>query len=308
MTASDDRAVTFSIVGGADAGNVSINSATGVLNLDDGADFEAPTEANGDNTFEVIVRATDAGGAFVDDAIIISIADVNEAPTAAVANASGVTGAAITGALAASDPDGDALTFSIAAATLNGSVIISPDGAFVFTLAAGFVGADSFSFAATDGQLSDRATATIIVNAPSKPIVPPAPPGPTNGDDTLLGTAQNDTINALAGDNNVNGLAGDDLLLSGGGGDGIKGAVGDDRFRGNRGEDTRKGGGGDDIVKGGGGRTPCAAMAGRMSSSSAPRIATTRSAISVRGKTGSKSRTAPGHSWSCASNRMVATC
>ena len=179
------------------------------------------------------------------------VTDVNEAPVAAAFATTGDKDTVISGALTALDPDGDTLTFTEVAGPANGTLIINANGSFQFTPVADFTGTDSFTFRASDGTLSDTATATITVNP--EPVDPTAPDEPTTGDDTLIGTPLNDILNALAGNDTISGLAGDDLLIGGGGNDNIKGASGDDRLRGNGGDDMLKGGGGNDNIKGNGG-------------------------------------------------------
>ncbi|MDG1372097.1 MAG: Ig-like domain-containing protein [Paracoccaceae bacterium] len=176
------------------------------------------------------------------------VTDVNEAPVAAAFATTGDKDTVISGALTALDPDGDTLTFTEVAGPANGTLIINANGSFQFTPVADFTGTDSFTFRASDGTLSDTATATITVNP--EPVDPTAPDEPTTGDDTLIGTPLNDILNALAGNDTTSGQAGDDLLIGGGGNDNIKGASGDDRLRGNGGDDTLKGGGGNDNIKG----------------------------------------------------------
>lgn len=55
-----------------------------------------------------------------------------------------------TGALAASDEDGDALTYQIVRAPKRGSVELADDGSFTYTPAHNKVGRDSFVYTATD--------------------------------------------------------------------------------------------------------------------------------------------------------------
>ena len=179
------------------------------------------------------------------------VIDVNEAPVAAAFATTGDKDTVISGALTALDPDGDTLTFTEVAGPANGKLIINANGSFQFTPVADFTVTDSFTFWASDGTLSDTATATITVNP--EPVNPTAPDEPTTGDDTLIGTPLNDILNALAGNDTISGLAGNDLLIGGGGNDNIKGAAGDDRLRGNGGDDTLKGGGADYNIKGNGG-------------------------------------------------------
>lgn len=97
-----------------------------------------------------------------------------------------------TGRLRCSDPDGDALTFSIveppAHGTLSsaagGSGRPNADGGFSYEPAPGFVGVDTFTFRASDGSASAPATARVTVTAsdaaPSKqPQVAPPAAAPT---------------------------------------------------------------------------------------------------------------------------------
>jgi hypothetical protein len=63
------------------------------------------------------------------------------------------------------DPEGKPLTASTASATTanGGTVALASDGGFTYTPAAGFVGADTFTYEASDGSLASSATVTIIV-------------------------------------------------------------------------------------------------------------------------------------------------
>jgi hypothetical protein len=68
-----------------------------------------------------------------------------------------------------SDPDGDALTVSSAAAG-TGSVAINGDGTLTYTPAAGFTGSDTISYAISDGNGgSDSATVGVTVTSGSGP-------------------------------------------------------------------------------------------------------------------------------------------
>jgi hypothetical protein len=70
---------TFSIVGGADSAKFSINSSTGVLTFQSAPNFESPTDAGGNNVYDVTVQVSD--GSLTDtQAIAVTVTDVNEAP------------------------------------------------------------------------------------------------------------------------------------------------------------------------------------------------------------------------------------
>lgn len=74
-----------------------------------------------------------------------------------------------TGALAASDEDGDALTYQIVRAPKRGSVELADDGSFTYTPAHNKVGRDSFVYTATDpaGNVSNEARVKIKIVKPT---------------------------------------------------------------------------------------------------------------------------------------------
>ncbi|WP_301750354.1 tandem-95 repeat protein [uncultured Erythrobacter sp.] len=83
-TDPEGDAVTFSL-SGTDAALFNINSATGVVTFKTAPNFEAPTDSNGDNQYQIVVTATDGEDSSA-QAVTISVANVNEAPTAVVLN------------------------------------------------------------------------------------------------------------------------------------------------------------------------------------------------------------------------------
>src|SRR5207249_3765800 len=90
VTASDAdlpaQNVTFSIVGGADQSKFSITSG-GVLSFVAPPDFDAPTDANGDNIYVVTVQASDGNGRTATQTINVTVtalpADFGDAPDTA---------------------------------------------------------------------------------------------------------------------------------------------------------------------------------------------------------------------------------
>ncbi|WP_429161442.1 beta strand repeat-containing protein, partial [Aeromonas media] len=80
VTASDPDVgalLTYTIVGGADAGLFTINPNTGALSFVNAPNRENPSDSNGDNTYEVVVRVSD-GSAFDEQTFTIAINDVDE--------------------------------------------------------------------------------------------------------------------------------------------------------------------------------------------------------------------------------------
>lgn len=101
-------AITFSITGGADAAKFNINAQSGALTFKAAPDYEAPTDANRDNVYEVEVAATDPDGT-TKKLVRITVTDVKEGgsppqiTSAGAANAAENQTAAMT--VTAFDPD-----------------------------------------------------------------------------------------------------------------------------------------------------------------------------------------------------------
>ncbi|MBL8158825.1 VCBS domain-containing protein, partial [bacterium] len=67
-----------SIVGGADAAKFSINTSTGALSFVTAPDYEAPTDAGGDNVYDVIVQVADGQGGTDSQAIAVTVTSAND--------------------------------------------------------------------------------------------------------------------------------------------------------------------------------------------------------------------------------------
>ncbi len=120
----------------------------------------------------VVARATDASGLSSTQGFTIVVAPANRAPVS-VGDAYGATagvalGVAAPGVLSNdSDPDGDPITAVLSSGPAHGALALAANGSFVYTAAAGFAGTDSFTYAATDGDLlAAPATVTLTVVAP----------------------------------------------------------------------------------------------------------------------------------------------
>ena len=166
--------------------------------------------------------------------------------------------------IAATDPEGDTLTYSITAGNDAGLFIVdatngdiklaTPDtrtdaGDHTLTLtvtdsagntATATVTITDYAIRGTDGD--DLHTANGLY-------------GDDEGDDTIYGNAGDDHIRGGAGDDTLYGGAGDDRVFGDGGDDTIYGGAGDDHIFAEGGNDTLYGGRGDDYVSGGDGGT-----------------------------------------------------
>lgn len=76
-TDADGDTLSFSI-SGTDAGALSINSTTGAVSFASPPDFEAPSDANSDNTYSFTLTVRDPAGATASLTVSISVTDVNE--------------------------------------------------------------------------------------------------------------------------------------------------------------------------------------------------------------------------------------
>jgi hypothetical protein len=131
-------------------------------------DSNGPVDASHGYT----MSATEDGAGFnLSDMLAIA---PDNAPVASGQAVSVDENASTTVALAATDQDGDALTYSIVAQPSHG--VLSGDAPnLTYTPEVGYVGADSFTLKANDTvDDSNVATVSIAVNA----VVPPAPPPP----------------------------------------------------------------------------------------------------------------------------------
>jgi len=199
----------YSIVGGADASLFTIDAGTGALSFVAGRNFEVPSDAGGNNVYDVEVRVSD-GTLSATAAVAVTVTDVNEAPvvapTLAFTVAEGTTTVA-TG-LPASDPDAgallsyaivggaDAALFGIDAATGALSFLAPPD--FEAPGDAGGNNVYDVQVRVSDGTLTATTSIAVTVG---------------NVGEAIVGTPGNDILFALDGAFTLVGLAGDDTYV-----------------------------------------------------------------------------------------------
>jgi VCBS repeat-containing protein len=142
---------------------MSIGSASGLIAW-------TPTVAQvGANA--VTVRVTDATGLSGLQSYSVTVVATNRPPVSANDSYSVAQGGNLTvappGVLANdSDPDGNPITAVLKTGPAHGSLTLNANGSFTYVPAAGYAGADSFTYAASDGTLSgNTATANITVTA-----------------------------------------------------------------------------------------------------------------------------------------------
>lgn len=271
---ADGDAVLLSL-SGADAALFEI-AEDGVVTFVEAPDHENPSDANGDNVYEVLVTASD--GELADtQAITITVADVNEVPTlevTAVGTLSENTAVRTKVAdIVLIDPDvagnANVLTVSDPRFEIVGLELFLRDGQTVDFETEPTI---DLTVASTDGALVASANVSITVGdvgegGGTPPVTPPGGGGtapatnvPTAGPDMLNGTpgmdnlisagSGNDTVNAGAGNDAVFGNQDNDQLFGNEGRDTVFGGQGNDSVYGGQGNDEAHGNLGDDVVYG----------------------------------------------------------
>ncbi|MCO4292657.1 Ig-like domain-containing protein, partial [Solitalea sp. MAHUQ-68] len=100
----------------------------------------------------------------------ITINTINRAPLASNDNFTGQSGVIVNGSVATndSDPDGDALTYTVQASTNSGTLVMQQNGSFAYTPAAGFNGTVVYNYTVSDpcGSVA-TASLTIVINSPT---------------------------------------------------------------------------------------------------------------------------------------------
>ena len=203
----------YSISGGSDRARFSINSSTGALSFVNAPNFEAPTDTNTDNVYEVIVQASD--GTLTDtQTISVTVTNQNEAPSI-TSNGGGATASvsisenstAVTTLAATDSDDGQTLLYSISGgADLARFTIDSSTGALSFINAPNFEAPTDANtdnvyeviVQASDGTLTDVQTISVTVtDHDNEPVLA------TNGDDILIAVTAPDAFNGVLGSDTV---------------------------------------------------------------------------------------------------------
>ena len=151
--------------------------ANGTLVLRANGSFTYTPDPNFNGTDSFTYRASDGEATSAPATVTLTVASVNDVPTAQpdvyatdedealTVDAPGVLGND-------ADADGDPLTAVLAGGVANGTLDLRPDGSFTYTPNADFSGTDSFTYRASDGTAtSAAATVTITVGDTNDPPV-----------------------------------------------------------------------------------------------------------------------------------------
>ncbi len=144
VTASDidGDTHTYSITGGPDQSEFSINATTGVLTFNTAPDFESPTDAGTNNVYQLQVKADDGNGGIDVQTISVTVTDVNDAPVITSGSTPSVAenqSAALTVTASDADLPADTVTFSLTGGADQAKFAISATtGDLTFTAAPDF--------------------------------------------------------------------------------------------------------------------------------------------------------------------------
>ncbi len=168
-TFSASETVTWTLNGGDDEYEFTIDSNTGALSFTSAPNYENPTDVDSSNNYEVTVRATGTTGNTSDQTVTVSVTNVDE--TATIQGQTSETGdedgGAITGTLTVTDPDGFTNNdpFSVSTNGTNGTASIQANGTWSYTPDDHFNGTDSFIVTITDDAgFTQTQTIDITVN------------------------------------------------------------------------------------------------------------------------------------------------
>ena len=172
-----------------DGDTLTVTSAVGNFGANaflDGTDIVV--SRNGPGDVFVNYRVSD-GTVTPSGSLVVHFVAMPVAPTCADASFAGSADQALTGQLACTDGNGDAVTYAVASPPAVGVLSLQPNGMFTYTPPTGFAGQTTFRFRASDGALtSAEATATITIAAANAAPVCGEASYATDEDTTLTST------------------------------------------------------------------------------------------------------------------------
>jgi Ca2+-binding RTX toxin-like protein len=239
-TDPENAAISYS-VSGDDAAQFVFDSTTGALTFVTPPNFEAPTDANGDNLYNLVITATDG---VTQDSIDVSVRvnNINERPV--ITSNGGGDAASITineGQVAittvtSTDQEGVAPTYSLSGADAALFAIDAATGVLSFVNAPDFeapADADGNNVydvlvSASDGRTSDAQAIAVTV-------------GNVRDGMTIRGNANTNTLTGTNAEDTIDGRANNDMIAGGLGADTLRGGAGADTFFYNSIEDSKVG-------------------------------------------------------------------
>nr|WP_264010167.1 cadherin-like domain-containing protein [Mycolicibacterium flavescens] len=159
--------------------------ANGTLTLNPDGSFTYTPNANFTGTDSFTYRTSDGELDSNTALVTIAVTEVNDPPVANDDSFTTDEDRQLTGNVLDNDTDvdGNPLGAVVVSGPSNGTLTLNADGTFTYTPNANFSGTDTFTYAASDGSLSDTALVTISVTAVNDP--------PVATNDSFTGTEDN---------------------------------------------------------------------------------------------------------------------
>ena len=157
--------------------------------------------ANYSGSDSFTVKAADGKGGEAESTVTITVTPVNDAPVASNDAKTTAEDTPVSGQMAATDADGDGLTYTKGNDPTHGTLVVNGDGSYTYTPATGYVGTDTFTIVVSDGQGGTKeVTVTVeISDVSSKPLIAQNDIYDVDEDNTLRGTT------VLANDSDADG-------------------------------------------------------------------------------------------------------
>ena len=196
----DGDSLIFTVLQGPSHGSVEVNP-------DGKFTYTPDDEYEGNDSFEYQVE--DAEGLKDSATVLIEVLDVNKPPEANDKSFTVTSGNSYSGSVTATDPDEDALEYSINSnPSYAHSFSFNSDGSFSYIPDSNYTGSDQFTFTVDDGEGGiDTGEVSVTIN-----------PNYIYGDassNTLTGTSYVDYIYGYESDDTLEGKAGNDYLDGG---------------------------------------------------------------------------------------------
>ncbi len=237
-TFTANETVTWSLNGGADASLFNLAS-NGEMTFASAPDFENPIDNGTNNTYEVIVRATDGSTNTSDQTVTVTVNDLTEDGTKGNDIITGTSGNdSLTG-----DKGKDILSGLAGDDTLYG-------GKDNDTIDGGD-GTDTAVFSSKSNKVDLRKTGRQNTKDGKDILTSIENVNAGKGNDKITGNDSDNVLKGEKGKDTLKGKGGDDTLYGGDDKDKIYGDNGEDTLYGESGKDTLKGGDGDDTLDGG---------------------------------------------------------
>ncbi|WP_283193222.1 Ig-like domain-containing protein [Rhizobium sp. AN80A] len=155
---------------------VAAGPAHGVVTITADGRYSFTPNGNFNGTDQFSYSVSD-GRATVVYRVFVTVTAVNDAPVGSGTAIAVGRDQTVTGTLPpAFDVEGSPITYQLGSAPAHGVVTVNPDGSYTYTPAAGYEGADSFTFTVSDGDATSTYTVAIAVGAAVPPTEPPEPP------------------------------------------------------------------------------------------------------------------------------------